>query len=59
VSALEVLISKMVVPAVPVLSQTGPEVSVSCPHPFEGRVFLSQGLVPLEGPPYMVRGRAI
>jgi hypothetical protein len=40
------------VPAVPVLSQTGPEVTVSRLHPFEGWIFLSKGLVPLEGPPY-------
>jgi hypothetical protein len=27
--------------------------------PFEGRIFLSQGLAPLEGLPYLVRDRAI
>jgi hypothetical protein len=27
--------------------------------PFEGRIFLSQGLALLEGPPYLVRDRAI
>jgi hypothetical protein len=29
------------------------------PAPFEGWIFLSQGLAPLEGPPYLVRVRAI
>jgi hypothetical protein len=42
---------------VPVLLQTDPEVTSRCLHPLRVEFFLSQGLAPLKGLPYLVRDR--
>jgi hypothetical protein len=44
---------------VPILLQTGPEVTGRCLHPLRVEFCLSQGLAPLEGLPYLVMDRAI